>query len=282
LTRRDDQSFHSRYGPWALVAGGSLGIGAEYARQLAARGLHLVNLAESADPLVEFSRSLASEYRVEVRPLVVDLGSADLLEVLREHGADLEIGTVICNAARSFVGNFLDQQLEDKLTTLDLNCRAPLLLAHEFGARMASRGRGALILMSSLSGLVGTPLVATYAATKAFDRILGEALWEELRRHGVDVLTVVPGATRTPGWESSRADRRGVLVPPVMEPAEVVEEALAALGKRPSLIPGRTNRLLAGALGRILPRRRAIESLGRSMRSQYRAQAAGRAPGDPG
>jgi short-subunit dehydrogenase len=134
---------------------------------------------------------------------------------------------------------------------------------------MVQRGRGGIILMSSLSAFQGTALVATYAATKAFNLILGEALWEELRGSGVDVLVVCPGATRTPGWEQSRARTGGLLSPPVMEPGPVVGEALDALGRRPLVIAGRSNRLVGFFLNRLLPRRTAVGLMGRSMRRIY-------------
>jgi short-subunit dehydrogenase len=273
-----DSEFRARYGPWALVAGGSLGIGAAFARQAAARGLNLVNLAEVADPLIGYCRELAAEYGVEVRPLVVDLGRPGLLDALRAETQELEIGLLVYNAGRSLVGNFLDQSLEDKLEILDVNCRGALLLAHEYGSRMAARGRGGIVFMSSLSGLVGTPLVTTYAATKAFDAVLGEGLWEELGHCGVDVLSVFAGATRTPGYEQTHPDRSGPLSPPIMEPDEVVTQAFAALGKLPSVVPGRSNRLIAAYLSRLLPRRRAISNMGRAMRAQYRNQLEDRDP----
>jgi short-subunit dehydrogenase len=135
---------------------------------------------------------------------------------------------------------------------------------------MIQRGRGGIILMSSLSAFHGTTLVAAYAATKAFNLTLGESLWAEFRPSGVDVLVVCPGATRTPGWEQSRPKIEGFLAPPVMEPDAVVSEALEALGRRPLVIAGRANRRLGFFLNRVLSRRSAVELIARSMRRLYR------------
>jgi short-subunit dehydrogenase len=132
------------------------------------------------------------------------------------------------------------------------------------------RGRGGIVLMSSLSAFHGTALVATYAGTKAFNLTLGESLWAELRSDGVDVLVVCPGATRTPGWEQSQARAQGILAPRIMEPAAVVSEALQALGRRPVVISGRGNRLIGFLLNRIMSRRGSVELLARSMRRMYR------------
>jgi short-subunit dehydrogenase len=131
-----------------------------------------------------------------------------------------------------------------------------------------------MIFMSSLSGLVGTPFVTAYASSKAFDMVLGEALWSELGPRGVDVLSVIAGTTRTPGFESA-GHRSGRFSPPVMEPADVVAESLEALGRQPSLVPGRVNRLTQALLSRILPRKRAVEALRRSMRAQFEEKIGG-------
>jgi short-subunit dehydrogenase len=121
-----------------------------------------------------------------------------------------------------------------------------------------ARGRGGIIVMSSMSGNFGSEQLALYAATKAFDLVLAESLWAELRHHGVHVLAVQPGSTRTPGWETSQPPELRGPGPHVMEVEPVVREALDALGQEPSLVPGAGNREGAEAL-RALPRRQAIE-----------------------
>jgi hypothetical protein len=123
---------------------------------------------------------------------------------------------------------------------------------------MVERGRGGIVLMSSMSGNFGSEQLAVYAATKAFALVFADALWVELRGHGVDVLAVQPGSTRTPGWQSSQPPELQGPGPHVMEPAQVVTEALAALGVEPTLIPGDLNRQSAQLLAS-LPRRQAIE-----------------------
>jgi len=246
-----------------------MGLGAEYARQIAARGLNLVLLAWPADGLEELAQALENRYGIETRRIVLDLADRAGTRSLAEATESLEIGLVVYNAAFSRIGPFLQQDLEGLLRSVDVNCVGPLILAHAFAGPMVQRGHGGIILMSSLSAFHGTALVATYGATKAFNLMLGESLWEELRDSGVDVLAVCPGATRTPGWEQSRAQIRGFLSAPVMEPAPVVNEALEALGSRPLVVAGRTNRLLGFFLNRLMPRRRAVEVLARSMRRMY-------------
>jgi short-subunit dehydrogenase len=246
-----------------------MGLGAEYARQIAARGLNLVLVAWPADGLRELAHSLEDRYGIETRCIAADLADRAATEGLAEATGDLEIGLVVYNAAASEVGPFLERDLAGELRSVDVNCAGPVILAHAFAGPMAQRGRGGIILMSSLSAFHGTALVATYAATKAFNLILGESLWAELRGSGIDVLAVCPGATRTPGWEQSQARIRGFLAPSVMEPPAVVGEALAALGSRPLVITGRANRLPGLLLNRLVSRRRAVALLARSMRRIY-------------
>jgi short-subunit dehydrogenase len=265
----DANDFRAKYGPWALVAGASEGLGAEFARQLAAKGLHVVPIARRQALLEELARELEFEHRVEVRPLSIDLSDPGAGAAIVERTRDLDVGLVVYNAALSPIGPFLEQQLDEKLRVLDVNCRTPLVLVHEFARTLAARGRGGLLLVSSMSALQGSPLVATYAASKAFGLILGEGLWEELRRNGVDVLAFCAGATRTPNFEASQPEKAPRFAPAPMEPAAVAAEALACLGKRPSAIAGRGNRLVSLLMHRLLPRRLAIEMMGRATRGMY-------------
>jgi len=265
--------FRTRYGPWALVAGASEGIGAAFARQLAARGLNIVAIARRPELLAAIQTEIVQRHEVEVRTISTDLAEQDAAVQIRDATRDLEIGLLVYNAALSPIGPFLANDLAPALRALDLNCRTPLALCHAFGRDMVARGRGGLLLMSSMSGLQGTPLIATYAATKAFDLVLGEGLWEELRHAGVDVLSFCAGATRTPNYEASTPRTLSRLAPAVMEPDAVAAEALARLGRCPSAIAGRGNRIGSWFMHRLMSRRRAVETIARATRTLY---------GDPG
>lgn len=263
---RRPKDLRTAYGPWALIAGASTGLGAEFAVQLAAAGLDILLVARRADALEELATSLRKAHGIEVRVASIDLAAPDLLERVRAAAAGVEIGLVVYNAAYSCIGPFLGQSLEDKLRTLDVNCRGPLILAHEFGAAMAARRRGGIVLMSSMAGHQGAPMVATYGATKAFDRVLAEGLWEELRASGVDVIACCAGATRTPTYEASKPLGDPAII---MESAPVVAETLAALGRTPSLIPGLANRAASFVMERLLPRSAAIRTMGKATRKLY-------------
>jgi short-subunit dehydrogenase len=257
--------FRVHYGPWALVAGSSEGLGAEYATQLAARGLNLVLVARREDMLQSFAADLEARYGVQARAVPLDLARDDAGPALVERIADVEIGLLVYNAALSAIGPFLETPLDTHLTELQVNCRSPLVLAHTFGRQMLTRGRGGIILMSSLSATMGSALIANYAATKAYNLVLAEGLWDELRSGGVDVLACCPAAVSTPNYAASapRGSRSA------MAPRLVVEQTLAALGREPSVIPGTANRLSAFALRRLLPRKSTISLMGRVMRGMY-------------
>jgi short-subunit dehydrogenase len=249
--------FPARYGPWALVAGAAVGLGAEYARQLAARGLRLLLVDRDAAALQATAAALAGA-DAEVLAVVADLARADVGETLARAAAGHDVGLLVYNAAIGSVGRFLDMTPAQSLAMVDVNCRGPLVLVHAFAPAMVARGRGGIVLMSSMSGNFGSEHLAVYAATKAFDLVLGDALWAELRHHGVDVLAVQPGSTRTPGWQSSQPPELQGPGPHVMEPADVVAEALAALGDGPNLVCGETNRQGAAMLA-TMPRRQAVD-----------------------
>lgn len=250
-------------GRWALVAGGSQGIGLAFARGLADRGYDVVVIANDGPSLDDAAHELQG--RVEVVPVLLDLTEDDAVEQLQAAVGEREIDVLVVNAALSPIGTFLDVEEELLTRTLRLNAEVPLRLAHRYGGPMRERGHGAIVLLSSLSGMQGTALLATYAATKAFLRVLAEGLWDELRGSGVHVVAVMPGTTDTPGLRAS-GPQSG---PKPMKPDQVASEVLAALARGPVLVPGRLNKMTAILTGRLLPRRRAIRLIGSTTRKMY-------------
>lgn len=252
--------FARRYGPWAVVAGGSEGLGAAFAAEIAQRGVNLVLVARRPEPLGLVSARLRREHGVEVITVTADLASPGTLDQITTAGADLEIGLVVANAAIAPQGRFLDTPMSELAGTVDLNCRASMLLARTFLPGMESRGEGGMIFVSSLAGMQGVPGLAAYSATKAYLISLGESLWAELRPAGVDVLTVCAGAVATPGYQ--QAARRQA--PGTTSPEFVAATALRALGHGFRVVPGRLNRVSAFTLQRLTPRRTAIGVFGRA------------------
>jgi uncharacterized protein len=240
-------------------------MGAAFARDLAGRGVDLLLVDRDERALEACALELQAD-GANASTLVVDLSERAAADRVVEAAGD-EVGLLVSNAAIGYVGSFLDQDADGLLAQLDVNCRTPLLLVHRVLPRMVERGRGGIILLSSLSAMRGSALVASYAATKAWNLLLAESLWAELRDTGVDVLGVLPGTTRTPGLLSS-APQAGLATANLMEPADVAREALDALGRAPSVIPSESNRESEAFLAS-LDRAEAITTMGDVMRATY-------------
>ncbi|THA31639.1 SDR family NAD(P)-dependent oxidoreductase [Streptomyces sp. A1277] len=225
------------YGPWAVVAGGSEGVGASFAHRLADAGINLVLIARKPGPLEE-TADRARARGVEVRTLALDLLGPGAPDKVRAATDGLEVGLLVFNAgANSYGHEFVTGDLDRVQGVLDLNITAQLALTHHFGALMKERGRGGILLVGSLSGYLGQAQISVYSAAKAFSRVFAEGLWLELRPHGVHVLELVLGVTRTPAMERAglRMDLPGLRV---AEPDDVAREGLEHLADGPVHIAG--------------------------------------------
>ncbi len=263
-----DPVFAERYGPWALVAGASEGIGASFAHQIAAAGLDLVLVARRPGPLEETAAAIRSTHGASVRTVVADLTGDGLLETLAAKTRDLEIGLLVYNAgAVHGAARFHEADLEVPLALVRLNCLGPVLLCHHFGARMLEGGRGGIILLSSLSAVSGAARTVTYSATKAFDQVFAEGLWAELSPRGVDVLGLIAGATRTPAMVRSGALIGGEAFPG-MDPDDVAREGLERVAEGPVWVVGDTNRAGWEAM-RSLPRAELVAMMSEGARAVY-------------
>jgi hypothetical protein len=249
-----DLQFPRRYGAWALIAGASSGLGAAYARALAARGMNLVISARRKNLLQELGDELGGRYGVEVLCVDGDLGSLGDIGKLRDATKGLEVAVLVYNAAYAPIGEFVASDPGGLLRAVSVNVQGPVALLASFLPPMVERGRGAVILMSSLAGNQGSPRLATYAASKSFNRVLAEGLWPELKAKGIDILACVAGAIRTPGYASASVKE----APGTMDPERVAEAAIRALGRGPVVVPGFANRLIATFMGRLLTRKAAI------------------------
>ena len=254
-----------RFGPWAVVTGASSGIGEEFARQLAASGLNLVLVARRLDALERVGETLADTFGIAYRAVGLDLAREGFIDRLAGATRDLDIGLMVSNAGAvlGFSTDLHERDLEDLHRMVRLNTVAHLDFAHHFGRRLAARGRGGLLLVSSMVACQGVPGAADYAASKAFVLVLGESLHAELGKRGVHVTVLLPGATATEMVLSYGVDMETMnrLMRPLrlMAVDQAVAEGLAALkANRPTHIAGRANRVMV----RVLPRRARTRMMG--------------------
>ncbi len=254
--------FVARYGRWGVVAGASEGIGAAFARCLAERGMDVLLIARQEKLLGDLAAELRDRFGVETRCLVQDLADDAVAEIVARATADLDIGVVVYNAAFVSVGRFLDVAPADLEKLVRVNVRGPVTVLRTLLPAMVERRRGAVVLMSSLAGFQGAPRIAGYAASKAFNTILGEGLWAELREHGIDVVACCAGGTSTPGY--ARTFKRDA--PTMMAPEKVAERTLDALRRGPRFAPGLFNRVAAQVCTRLVPRRAMIRTMAWAMK----------------
>lgn len=239
---------------WALITGASSGIGQEFARLLAERGMHLVLAARREERLRELAAALGAAHGVEATVVGVDLAEPGAAERLWESATSRgrEIELLVNNAGFGLYGRFDDLSIERQAEMVRLNCIAPLELAHAAFRTMRPRRSGGIINVASTAAFQPIPCFATYAASKSFLLSLSEALWDEARADGVRVVALCPGATPT-GFQQVAGTRRSPQTPGMLAPEEVALAALRALERgRSYVVPGAANALSA-RLVRLLP-----------------------------
>lgn len=228
---------YEKYGPWAVVAGGSEGVGAEFARLLAGSGVNLVLVARKPGPL-EATAQECRELGVEVHTLAIDLVDAGSVAELIALTDGLEVGLLIYNAgANTCSAEFLDADLADFQRVIELNVVTMMTLVQHYGRAMRERRRGGILLVGSMAGYLGSVCHTVYGGVKAYGRIFAEGLWLELRDHNVDVLELVLGVTRTPAMErvGLNFDIPGMKV---ADPVDVAREGLDHLSDGPVYVAG--------------------------------------------
>lgn len=230
---RLDRRLRTRYGPTAVVTGASSGIGAAIAERLAVAGLDLVLVARRADRLDAMASGLEDRHGIKVVVTPLDLARTDGTAELAAATADLDVGLFVASAGFGTSGRFLDADIAAELEMLDVNCRAVVSQTHTFARRFADRGRGGIILLSSIVAFQGLPNAAHYAATKAYIQTLADGLRVELKPRGVDVLAAAPGPTN-----SGFADRADMRMGSALRPERLAEPILRSLGRRPTAMPG--------------------------------------------
>ena len=271
-------TFATKYGPWALVAGASDGLGAAFAAGLAERGVNVMLLARRQSMLDRVAAEINSRCRVETRTLAIDLAEPGAASAVAAATRDLEIGFLVyCAGADPNYQPFLANPIEAAEAMVQRNCVVSMQLCHHFAPAMVERGSGGIVIFGSGAGLAGGPNMVTYGASKAFDMVFAEALWAELHGKGVDVLGLVLGKTDTPALRELEHSRGQISsleeVPPGAAAVDdVIAEAFDNLTNGPTWFVGEVMRA-AEQLTSSMTRKQTVELF---------AQAAVAAMGPPG
>jgi len=257
-----------RFGPWALITGASSGIGKEFARQMAASGIH-VALVGRREPLLRTVGAESTQaFGVEHRIIPLDLSEPDFLPVLADATRDLDIGLVVSNAGTGNPGKFLKLDRQLLRENLRLSTMAHLDIAHHFGQKLTERRRGGIILAGAMGAENGVPCMANDGAAKAYVHSLGEALHYEFKPQGVYVTVLAAGFTNTAVLEKFGLDAKTMPMKP-MSVEQCVSEALSGLLKnRSRIVPGRLNRIMNALVPASLARKMEADLLGKGLASK--------------
>ncbi|BBY61592.1 SDR family NAD(P)-dependent oxidoreductase [Mycolicibacterium sarraceniae] len=251
-------------GSWALITGSAreVGLGYAFARQIASRKINLVLVDVLADELESRAAELRSRYGVDVRAIPADLADLSVYPEILDAVSDIDVDVLICDHmfTPQDTPKILDMSLDVHNAMIDINARAYVNLIHPFGNLMVTRGKGAIVVVSSGSGLLPTPFTGSYSANKAFQSLFGEALWFETRGTGVDVLVMSAGLMRTHGDAYSKYPQWQIA-----DPNDAATEALRAIGRKHMVMPGHANRFFTLLNTRLMSRRRAVTMVGKFM-----------------
>lgn len=241
----------------ALVTGASGGIGAAIARELASRGCELVLIARSAGRLHELADDLGEEHDIATQVLVADLltggGVAAVIQRLDDTSRPVDL--LVNNAGFGAATRFVEMDADNAASQIELNVTALVRLTHAVLPRLIADGRGGILNVSSVGGFQPVPLMAVYAATKAFVTSFTEAVHEEVRGTGVHVTTLCPGFTRTEFAQVAGAEEAASRIPDVLwqEPGPVAAAGVDGVERGRSLVvPGNLNKI-AAAISQMTP-----------------------------
>jgi short-subunit dehydrogenase len=257
------------FGPWAVVTGSSSGIGRAIARHLGSSGINVVLVARREAQLESVGADIAREFSVEYRVVPADLTAPAFFDEIERATRDLDVGLVVGNAGFASPGEFLTIHREELLRAVRLKVDANLTLVHHFGHRLAARGRGGVLLVSSIGGLAGVPYVANTAGVEAYVLNLGEGLHVEFKPRGVHVTVLMPGPTLTESMAKMGVDPSEMPMKP-MSAERCAAEGLTALARnRATYVAGRMNRIIA----KLMPRSVATSMMGAMIGKKFARKA---------
>jgi len=227
----------SKYPGAALITGASAGLGESFARRCALEGMDLVLVARRKDRLDSLAQRIQRDFKVNVLVVAEDLSLPGAPAAIKAacDAAGVQVSMLINNAGFGSHARFHETDIDWQTAIIEVNCKAPTALTGLFLPDMVQRGNGAVVFLASTAAYQPAPMLAVYGASKAFNRMMGEALYEELKPCGVDVLSLSPGYTQTEFHNVAQVKR---LPPSEMfrRPEEVVDTCFRTLGKQAAVI----------------------------------------------
>lgn len=216
----------------ALITGASTGIGAVYAERLAKRGYDLILVARSRDRLVSLAERITNGTRQCVEIIDADLNEpTSLATVEAKLTEDASIALLVNNAGVGTHTPLLDSDVDAMTRMIDLNVTALTRLTYAAVPGFVSRGKGAIINISSIVSIAPELLNGVYGGTKAFVLAFSQSLHHELAIKGVKVQAVLPGATATDFWQTGGLPLENLNPSIVMSAGDMVDAALSGFDR---------------------------------------------------
>ena len=185
------------YGEWALVTGAGSGVGREFAKLIAQKGINVILVARGKEALEATAKQIEENDGVETKVIAVDLAKEDAIMQIISQTEGLEVGLLINSAGYALSGDFTEHSADVENDLLDVNVRAPMLLSLHFAKQMKARGRGGIVFLSSIMAFGAAAGWASYNASKAHNLLLAEGIGEELKPYGINVIALTPGSIDT-------------------------------------------------------------------------------------
>jgi short-subunit dehydrogenase len=258
-------TFLKKYGSWAIITGASDGLGKQFAIQLAKIGFNIVIIARRKNLLDDLSNKLTTSYKVDCISIDLDLSNEDAVAELYEKTSHLDIGLIVAAAGFGTSTNLIEADIKVEKQLINLNCRSLMEMAHIYGKKFSAQKKGGMILISSLLGFHGAFGTANYAASKAYVQAFGEAIYFELRRDNVDVLTVAPGPINT-GFAAAA----GMKFNMTLQPQDVAKQSIKCLGRKITLHPGFLTKFLYFSLNMLVFRNLKVLVMGMVMKTMIK------------
>lgn len=236
-------NYKERYGAYALITGGSSGIGKAIAHELAKKGLNLILVARRKDELQQAAQEITAMHSVDVVCISADLLTDGGLQAVKEGTEKYEVGLLVPAAGLEVNGAFEKNNVVKERSVIQLNVMVTMDLTHYVLQKMIPRKKGGILLIASLSGHMPNPYFANYAGTKAFVLNFGASLYAELQPKGIDVTVLSPGLTSTPMTAHNGIDWSKTPMQ-ALSPEVVAQTAVNALGKKLIAIHGFKNKMM--------------------------------------